>query len=156
MCCPPQFHAGSVTLPKLCPLPCNCYLCQCPSHQQVNNAGILVRQTWDKETYDNTLAVNTAGPVLLSHALLPLLAPGALIVNVSSSELGFAVTALAIRVHCCSHCYIVQVLPTAANSLSICMRSSSQFFHACRRNHSLVAVGRVYTCILALPCWLAG
>jgi NAD(P)-dependent dehydrogenase (short-subunit alcohol dehydrogenase family) len=65
--------------------------------QQVNNAGILVRQTWDKETYDNTLAVNTAGPVLLSQALLPLLAPGALIVNVSSSEQTSAPTALALR-----------------------------------------------------------
>jgi NAD(P)-dependent dehydrogenase (short-subunit alcohol dehydrogenase family) len=66
---------------------CNCCLRQSLSTQQVNNAGILVRQTWDKETYDNTLSVNTAGPVLLSQALLPLLAPGALIVNVSSSEL---------------------------------------------------------------------
>ncbi|KAF6266436.1 hypothetical protein COO60DRAFT_1474854 [Scenedesmus sp. NREL 46B-D3] len=50
----------------------------------INNAGILVRQVWDKETYDSTLAVNTAGPVLLSQALLPLLAPGACIINVSS------------------------------------------------------------------------
>ncbi|WIA15411.1 hypothetical protein OEZ85_002065 [Tetradesmus obliquus] len=50
----------------------------------VNNAGILVRAAWDKPTYDTTLAVNTAGPVLLSQSLLPLLAPGALIINVSS------------------------------------------------------------------------
>jgi NAD(P)-dependent dehydrogenase (short-subunit alcohol dehydrogenase family) len=51
---------------------------------QINNAGVLVRGALDKATYDNTLAVNTAGPVLLSQALLPLLAPGALIINVSS------------------------------------------------------------------------
>eukprot|EP00775_Hariotina_reticulata_P008630 gene8630-8811_t len=35
-------------------------------------------------TFDQTVKVNVAGPVQLSHALLPLLAPGALVVMVSS------------------------------------------------------------------------
>jgi NAD(P)-dependent dehydrogenase (short-subunit alcohol dehydrogenase family) len=51
----------------------------------VMNAGILVREEWSRQAYDRTLAVNTAGPCRLADALLPHLAPGALIVAVSSS-----------------------------------------------------------------------
>jgi NAD(P)-dependent dehydrogenase (short-subunit alcohol dehydrogenase family) len=50
----------------------------------VNNAGILFTKTWSEEAYSKTMAVNVAGPVAISQALLPLLAPGALIVMVSS------------------------------------------------------------------------
>jgi NAD(P)-dependent dehydrogenase (short-subunit alcohol dehydrogenase family) len=52
----------------------------------VNNAGILVSKIWDQETFDRTLAVNTKGPIAISQALLPHLAPDALIVMVSSGE----------------------------------------------------------------------
>lgn len=51
----------------------------------VMNAGILVSEEWSREAYDRTLAVNTAGPCRLADALLPHLAPGALIVAVSST-----------------------------------------------------------------------
>jgi NAD(P)-dependent dehydrogenase (short-subunit alcohol dehydrogenase family) len=52
----------------------------------VNNAGILVSKVWDRETFDRTLAVNTKGPIAISQALLPHLAPDALIVMVSSGD----------------------------------------------------------------------
>lgn len=51
---------------------------------QVNNAGILVTKVWDQETYDKTVTVNTKGPIAVSRALLPNLAPNALIIMVSS------------------------------------------------------------------------
>jgi NAD(P)-dependent dehydrogenase (short-subunit alcohol dehydrogenase family) len=50
----------------------------------VNNAGILFTKTWTEEQYNKTLTVNFVGPVTLSQTLLPLLAPGALIIMVSS------------------------------------------------------------------------
>lgn len=53
---------------------------------QVNNAGILIGKTWDQQAYDSTVAVNTKGPIELSRALLPHLAPDALIVMVSSGR----------------------------------------------------------------------
>jgi short-subunit dehydrogenase involved in D-alanine esterification of teichoic acids len=57
-----------------------------PVMLQVNNAGILIRSTWDQQSYDSTLKTNTVGPITLSQALLPSLAPGALIIMVSSGE----------------------------------------------------------------------
>lgn len=53
---------------------------------QVNNAGILIRNNWDQQSYNSTLKTNTVGPITLSQALLPSLAPGALIIMVSSGE----------------------------------------------------------------------
>lgn len=50
----------------------------------VNNAGMLVRGVWARDAYDQTLATNVNGPVRLSEALLPHLAPDAKIVMVSS------------------------------------------------------------------------
>lgn len=65
----------------------HCYLLTCATCLlQVNNAGILVSKVWDQETFDRTLAVNTKGPIAISQALLPHLAPDALIVMVSSGE----------------------------------------------------------------------
>jgi NAD(P)-dependent dehydrogenase (short-subunit alcohol dehydrogenase family) len=53
---------------------------------QVNNAGILISGKWDQESYNSTFAVNTMGPIALSQALLPYLAPDAVIVMVSSGR----------------------------------------------------------------------
>lgn len=53
---------------------------------QVNNAGILISGKWDQESYDSTFAVNTKGPIALGQALLPHLAPDAVIVMVSSGR----------------------------------------------------------------------
>lgn len=65
----------------------SCYLlmldCVCAA-VQVNNAGILITKKWDQESYDTTVAVNTKGPIAVSRALLPYLAPDALIIMVSS------------------------------------------------------------------------
>jgi short-subunit dehydrogenase involved in D-alanine esterification of teichoic acids len=53
---------------------------------QVNNAGVFNGSKWDEQTFNSTLAVNTTGPIAVSQALLPSLAPGALIIMVSSGE----------------------------------------------------------------------
>lgn len=46
----------------------------------------MLRHAWDQPTYDTTLAVNIAGPIAVTQALLPHLADGALIIMVSSGE----------------------------------------------------------------------
>eukprot|EP00877_Chromochloris_zofingiensis_P008306 jgi/Chrzof1/3729/Cz13g06240.t1 len=53
----------------------------------INNAGINLGDAWDQDTLATTLATNVDGPVDTTYKLLPYLAPGALVIMVSS-ELG--------------------------------------------------------------------
>eukprot|EP00877_Chromochloris_zofingiensis_P008308 jgi/Chrzof1/3730/Cz13g06250.t1 len=53
----------------------------------INNAGINLGDDWDQDTLATTLATNVDGPVDTTYKLLPYLAPGALVIMVSS-ELG--------------------------------------------------------------------
>uniref|UniRef100_A0A383VG77 Uncharacterized protein n=1 Tax=Tetradesmus obliquus TaxID=3088 RepID=A0A383VG77_TETOB len=54
----------------------------------INNAAIMIRQAWDAESYATTLAVNTAGPLTLTEALLPSLAANSLVIMVTSGLAG--------------------------------------------------------------------
>jgi 3alpha(or 20beta)-hydroxysteroid dehydrogenase len=56
-------------------------------HGLVNNAGVAARERLPHvtlETWDRTFAINVTGPMLGIQALVPLMAPGASIVNICS------------------------------------------------------------------------
>ncbi|KAF8056475.1 Ranbp10 [Scenedesmus sp. PABB004] len=50
----------------------------------VNNAGVVERGVWERGAFERTLATNASAPVAIASALLPHLAPGALVIMVSS------------------------------------------------------------------------
>lgn len=55
----------------------------------VNNAGVALREgsvvDMSRKAWDLTLAVNLTGPFLMSRSLVPLMAPGSVIVNVATN-----------------------------------------------------------------------